>query len=947
MQIIESQAFEGSVFAEQVNRLKNAANQISQGGLADTILNSFQVAAGEDLLREHERPPGRIRSNINEFLLDITVRERLKEKGGPIDRIARFLSDGRTGAPRGQLPTFESSDFDFSMAFVERTKREQDGYRRAKNLVESLYLKPELREQLATYLNRLLTFAISNATSLSADELKEMFYDLRRELRRQGRSLALFVEDIAVFSGLDAGLVDVLATQHTGEGNRELCRMLSVVGITDAYYRDRFPDNIKQRVTHHLTLNKPASGTRESHLLSSEDAVVDLAARYLNAMRLDQTTLDEWLREGARPEAMPVRCIECLYTSTCHAAFDSVDIGDPEDGHPRSIGLYPFNARALKSMYAAIDTTKTSRTPRTLLTSVLEYVLQSHGEKVSQGQFPPEAHALGNDFEPPMLANPAQLRLIDHQARAPAQAKRVESLIRFWGNRTIDVTLDTNGEKLVGGLRREVFEAFGLPFISGEEQSPPPLQPNTPPPIQEPERPAQPPERRPQPINLGPVSRPKPETNLLTRDIDRWRAHENLLENYDIFAKLLANLAEDFIDWQAYGVPSALIEERLKQARFAIEDQAGRVVSTHHLYLKRSDELVELLYVLADLDKNGSNLTQKKWGSHLVTLSSWFRKHEERIVEFVRQPVMGVSTSMDVAELLPPVNSLIAYLDNRLDPKDEAPENLYLKLVEMSVQAPNRAWEASVEASRGTRTQIWSRAMLGVARYVDVCRDMLFPTYNLEQGRSTTLRFIDAARMLRSIENWKAQDWILEELEFEVEGDLWRNTTEAYRSLRKSFLDTIDQEKRQIYSYRVHLEELIGEDSPTGVIEAMSDLLEALRRQQISYRFHEDPEVDVTMLDRCLSELSTLPKGSQTVPLALWLSNASQLIKETQRCLEYLDEFADLMEQKERWVSSKITRLSQQEEAKLSDQDVEQTYADVRALLAGILERSGGEDSTQ
>ena len=47
------------------------------------------------------------------------------------------------------------------------------------------------------------------------------------------------VEDISVFTGLDAGLVDVMITQHTGgELQKSLCRMTSVVGVTDGYYKD-------------------------------------------------------------------------------------------------------------------------------------------------------------------------------------------------------------------------------------------------------------------------------------------------------------------------------------------------------------------------------------------------------------------------------------------------------------------------------------------------------------------------------------------------------------------------------------------------------------------------------------------------------------------------------------------------------------------------------------
>ena len=67
--------------------------------------------------------------------------------------------------------------------------------------------------------------------------------------------MALFIEDITAFTGLDTGLIEALVAEHRGEQQASLCRLLSVVGITDGYYTDKFPDNIKDRVTHRFGLN--------------------------------------------------------------------------------------------------------------------------------------------------------------------------------------------------------------------------------------------------------------------------------------------------------------------------------------------------------------------------------------------------------------------------------------------------------------------------------------------------------------------------------------------------------------------------------------------------------------------------------------------------------------------------------------------------------------------
>src|SRR5205823_13136828 len=157
-----------------------------------------------------------------------------------------------------------------------------------------------------------------------------------------------------------------------------------VIGITDNYFNDHFPDNMKERVTHRLTLDATQQGLLESDLLRSPRSTADMAARYLNAIRLGQTALDSWSEHGARPEKLPNACDACQFKTTCHQAFGFVELGSDETTAQR-VGLYPFNEHAIWTMYRGLATR--TRTPRLLLNSVLEYVLESHGNKISRGIF--------------------------------------------------------------------------------------------------------------------------------------------------------------------------------------------------------------------------------------------------------------------------------------------------------------------------------------------------------------------------------------------------------------------------------------------------------------------------------------------------------------------------------------------------------------------------------
>src|SRR5207248_3446476 len=80
-------------------------------------------------------------------------------------------------------------------------------------------------------------------------------------------------------------------------------------------------------------------------------------------------------------------------------------------------------------------------------------------------EFPPPARDLGSDFKAPPLMKLSHRSIIDMQGGK--DTKRIESLVLFWGTRTVDAT--GNGQyHLVGGLSEEVFRAFGIPFIEGE-----------------------------------------------------------------------------------------------------------------------------------------------------------------------------------------------------------------------------------------------------------------------------------------------------------------------------------------------------------------------------------------------------------------------------------------------------------------------------------------------
>ena len=70
---------------------------------------------------------------------------------------------------------------------------------------------------------------------LSSENAETIFAHLRRDLKKQGKNLTIFIEDFTGFTGIDQELITALSYEHGGD-YQDLCRVTSVIGITNDYY---------------------------------------------------------------------------------------------------------------------------------------------------------------------------------------------------------------------------------------------------------------------------------------------------------------------------------------------------------------------------------------------------------------------------------------------------------------------------------------------------------------------------------------------------------------------------------------------------------------------------------------------------------------------------------------------------------------------------------------
>jgi hypothetical protein len=879
-------------FQHERQLIERANTQLEGRSLLESILSSFHTIAVRVLEKQYLSGEPIASENIIEntpgFLLDQTVRAHLIKVR--IEAIARQLV-GAEERP-DEMPEFEPDDFRLDIAALRSVRL--SNYAEVRDFADELYDNELTRRELANYLNRLMSDAIGSTLALTPADLKRMFAELRKELRSRGETLVLFIEDITAFSGLDAGLVDVLADEHGGRD--DICRLQSVIGITDYYYNVRFPDNMKDRLTLRVILPPPKANT--SFLL-------DLAARHLNAMRVSPPVLTKWAQYMTSPDTLPNACATCPARPRCHPAFSAIPLGGDDN---QTVGLFPFNEQALLTMYGQLpDDQGQGKTPRAFLRDVLGFVLETHGPAVLDGSFPPAPDKVGSAFQPPPLRKPSQRNLL--RSLTPRDQKRIESLIGFWGDGTLD-EYSADGMRIISGLSPTVFEAFRLPTVTGEYSEAPAV-------VQE----------------ISPASRvtAAQEPVMVKRgkyfeEIELWLTTGAKLRSYGDLTKSIVNFVRDAIDWDAHHVPPALRGERLVPSRFYIDGQSAKQVSGVVYTLRRETETAQLLHALDELGALSLNLPPELIGAHVATLAFWLQKHEQDLIAFVCRPDENSSSSpFEVVDLLAALNIWGLWLAGNLPQEINTVDALYFALVKHS----RLRWKLS-----DSRTDLWKRLSQGMERYYlgDARTALTLPeeflqALNQRQGEGK-VAFLDADFAFAAIERTAFQ---LTTYDFDglnpSKGTLWEIIGIVHAQFSQYLQDVIEGEFAATKELYVELSDLAGSDAPVAIFRAINEVVEAVRVTNRAIRFTVDSTLNATRLKETLRDLKH-GVTSEDLPALIWISDAAPILSLAMRLRDYLREYVTA-------VNSLQQSLSAMSGTQVSDaeQEIVQMTSDFNELL--------------
>ncbi|WP_129727938.1 hypothetical protein [Ectobacillus funiculus] len=925
-QIINAEVIRNHETSDRLKKLIEANEHLDNKHLKNLILAHFMVAVREDNDKQEVKLRQSKRNSLYDFLASQETQELLLRANGPIDRIQKKLAPGVNNEVMNDVnPHFVPEDFRITSKRAGELKL-TDLSKKALNFIaeiqdasdaEEQQEVEEFREQIAKYLNQFLDKVVQECLSLRGTDLTDIFLLLRQELKKEGKNLTLFIEDITSFTGVDKDLVEVLISDDKEDST--LCRLISIVGITNGYYNTSLPGSITDRITSHIEI--------DNVVIQNEDEAAELAARYINAVYVEDDQIQQWKSSGYRLDEFPVATV-----------FKHHEWANCKIENNFELSIFPFTKAALWNFYKNLDT----QTPRNFLQIVLLQYIQKYTIDGPSGNFPPPIHKVITDFKRvPNWRNSSTDRVLKN--KVPAHLKeQYETLFRIWGNGTMEEQI-FNGKNIVGGLEDDIFLAFGLEPVSGIKSSSTTSEAqtgrtsgDTSSVTQGPTARGKKPEEhggtiKPKPVvstkgSLPPVDptvNPKPpviDESLLNPEleealgeIEKW-SKGSPLSNTWMISDLL-DIIRDYIHWDLEGISTLIVKDFLTNNYVLIEGQSKsvKVKEENALVFKRSDNLRYALEALASYKYEG----KKSWDFDnsymaLLSLHTWIEMVKGDVIYFLKKPYDYDSDHWQMKEYLVSAEFYTTALLNGFIGAEELAEDIYLQLVK------NKESDKTKQHS-----QYWS----AITNYLHKGQTELFRHYfNVVQGGVKTLSrasftlFYDAYEIITMINKLKSVD-------FKIQVDnipsgrtnSWYISANISKAISERVTTTIEEEVKQSRAFVEALREIIGNEVSNEIIiktvEEMKGFLDYLKEimepfQHDTYEILYKDVFDYREIADKIKVLQTLSETDSMVEQLIMMSNNPLL--QVQPFYVLLDKFSKLVDEKDRLLSPKIEGLQEE-----------------------------------
>ena len=431
-QLLEQNAIKDPDVAEKLRKFVVSSDSKDEGSFKTEILYAYIAAVRNDVSGETYKAV-KCR-DIASYLADSRVSEHLLREGGAISRCYNIIT-----APSNQIlqDTTIFTEDDFNVSKIIRAVMKQ-GDPQASLFAASLKGDEFEITKLINYLNGFTREVIQRCADISSENAETIFAQLRRDLKKQGKNLTIFIEDFTGFTGIDQELITALSYEHGGD-YADLCRVTSIIGITNDYYY-AFRGNFKDRVTHQIEVTERSYGT--------DEFIIQMAGRYLNAIYCDPAALHNWIDSGADLSELPISD----FTPPCE--WDTTTIGN------KKVTLYPFNRHALLTLYESLAT----KSPRMFLKNVIRAQLKEYfdGKQYGDGWYFPL-----NPSNAQMSNDPHSSSIDRLESMGSDDKNRLKALFAIWGDGSASGVKETDGTLRFGGLNQAFLADVGLTTFTG------------------------------------------------------------------------------------------------------------------------------------------------------------------------------------------------------------------------------------------------------------------------------------------------------------------------------------------------------------------------------------------------------------------------------------------------------------------------------------------------
>jgi hypothetical protein len=742
-QIVTSEMFNRIEDGNEFKKLIEASNILNEEEIKEQIAGLLTATINSDKDEEGILPK-RAKRYLHSFLSDEVIREKiLFVDDGPIDRIASRLTSSKTTTVEEREPKFYPEDFDIrfgSDVMKAMTRGDTKSADRAIELATMIANDTSLEDsgikgKICKYLNKHIDRVIQSIIKVGQNDLMEVFKEVRSSLKKNNMSLTLFIEDITSFAGINKELMETLLVDHNTE--RDLCRLISFVGITNSYFNDTLPDNIKDRITDRIIID-------DRSLFGSPDDVAGLVARYLNAISHPKESIERWYYNGALEEELPVssKNLEKEWST-----FEFI-IG-------KKLSLFPFSKDALWKIYNGLKVQ--DRTPRNFINFIFLNILSYYLSNVDN--FPPTEEAFSS-IQIPRWRDNIYEDIVQRQHEGVI-GKKISLLLRLWGNGTLDEEVDLeSNRKTIGGVDHQVFRDFGLPIIKGIESnkqgetSSNSLNPTEEVTENNIDLPANNQQITPEIGRREQSSRRMRDYQRYVDELEAWKnggpltSHRSLRED-------VCGVINNFINWEEEGISPLMMRQFITLSNVHIEGQSVRIDSG--FVMERNAETYYFLLGII----SWRYLGERSWHfdnseEYILRMTNYIVKYKDNILKVVKMPPKVHKEEWKYEEWM----ILNSYYHNLINGNfhrvDGTKEDIFDILIKRDI---NR-----IEPKFGS---IWNSLIERVNKDVDFNQNQrqLIRYYNLILGDAnpdTTDNFtMDAHKILKNIQKLMETKWDL------------------------------------------------------------------------------------------------------------------------------------------------------------------------------------------